>query len=105
MPPQGPMPTQIPQAPVNPMIMALLRARAAQGAQGVPAGAPMPNGLRLGTPAPAAPVAASVMGPRQGVATPTQQVTKAAQQAQSPLMDMETRNIAKSLVQKLLQHM
>lgn len=109
MPPQaqGPMPTQIPQAAVNPIMMQLLKARAQQGAQGMPTG-PAPNSLPIqgGTPAPAAPVAAaSVAGGGPGPASPTQQVTKAAQQAQSPLMDQETRNIAKTLVQKLLQHM
>jgi hypothetical protein len=105
MPPQAaPAPTAVPQGQVNPMMMALLRARAQQGAQGMPTGS-MPNGIPTpGAPgAPPAPPAAAVGTP--GGATPTQQVTKAAQQAQSPLMDQGTRNIAKALVQKLLQHM
>lgn len=104
MPPQ-PMPTQIPSSPVNPMMLALLRARAQQGLQGG-VNPPMPNGLPINGSPPTAqpPMAANNMAPRTG-GTPTQQATKAAQQAQSPLMDMETRNLAKSLVQKLLQHM
>jgi hypothetical protein len=102
MPPQGaPAPTQVPQGQVNPMMMALLRARAAGG--GAPG--PMPNGLPTpGAPgAPPNPAAAGMARP--GAASPTQQVTKAGMQAQSPLLDPETRGIAKQLVQKLLQHM
>lgn len=106
MPPQGaPAPTAVPTGQVNPQMMALLRARAMQGATGAPGAAPMPNSMPVpGAPGAPPNPAAAVMA-RPGGATPTQQVTKAAQQAQSPLMDQGTRTIAKSLVQKLLQHM
>lgn len=107
MPPQvqQPMPTQIPQSPINPMMMAILRARAQQGLQNG-ANPAMPNGLPINgaAPTPSPAMSAANMAGRAG-ATPNQQVTKAAQQAQSPLMDMETRNIAKQLVMKLMHHM
>jgi len=69
----------------------------------------MTNGGRP-TPMPTAPSmpnpsAAAAAMPGAGAPTPTQQVTKAATQAQSPLLDNETRGIAKSLIQKLMQHM
>lgn len=69
----------------------------------------MTNGGRP-TPIPTAPnmpnpSGASLPMPGAGQATPVQQVTKAATQAQSPLLDNETRGIAKSLIQKLMQHM
>jgi hypothetical protein len=107
MPPQAPAPTQVPQAPVNPMMMALLKARATQGAQGGQVG-PAPNGLPLGG-APGMPpnpsAAAGPMPAPQGGPSPTQQIMKAAAPAQSPLMDGQTRQIAKTLIQKLMQHM
>lgn len=108
MPPQAPAPTPIPAGPANPLMMALLRARAQQGAQGMPTPGPAPNGLPVaGAPAPVGmpPAGGQQVAQRPGAPTPTQQITKAASQAQSPLLDQETRNIAKSLVQKLLQHM
>jgi len=109
MPPQAaPAPTQVPTGQVNPMMMALLRARAMQGAQGQPTPGPMPNGMPPGgAPAPVGmpPPGGQQVPPRPGAPSPAQQVTKAAANAQSPLLDQETRNIAKSLVQKLLQHM
>jgi hypothetical protein len=106
MPPQTPptqiSPTQVPQGQVDPMMMALLRARAAGGA-----GGPAPNGLPIpGAPAVPQPSSASgPMPPPQGGASPSQQIMKKATAAQSPLMDDQTRQIAKSLIQKLMQHM
>jgi hypothetical protein len=109
MPPQAaaPAPTQVPTGQVNPMMMALLRRRAMMGAQGQPGAGPMPNGVPTG--GPPAPMGMPPAGgpgmPGPGAASPTQQVTKAAAQAQSPLLDQQTRGIAKSLIQKLMQHM
>jgi hypothetical protein len=40
-----------------------------------------------------------------GGADPAQQLASAGQQAQSPLLDPETRDIAKVLVQKLIKHL
>ena len=96
-------PTQVPQAP-NPVMMALLKARAAQGAGGQPT-APAPNGMNNPAmqPQPGAPQVN--MPGRTGGATPTQQVMKTAGQAQSPMLDPGTRQIAKTLIQKLMQHM
>lgn len=99
-------PAVAPQLPpqVNPLMLAALRARAQAGNQ--PNG-PIPNSMN-GTPA--VPMQPPTPGPINlpsggGAGTPTQQVTKAAAQAQSPLMDNQTRQIAKTLIQKLMQHM
>ena len=104
MQPQGsPVPTQTPTAP-NPIMMALLKARAAQGATGgqVP---PAPNGMNNpGMPPPPQRPVVNMPG-RTGGASPTQQLLKTATTAQSPLMDDGTRQIAKTLIQKLMQHM
>ena len=86
-----------PSYPANPMQMAQPGGQLPSGMPNTP-GQPVPS---MPSPAQAPQVQA---GPRPG-ATPTQQVTKAAQQAQSPLLDQQTRDIAKTLVQKLLQHM
>jgi hypothetical protein len=108
MPPQAPAPTQIPMSQPNPQIMALLRARAGQNVQAQPA-APAPNGLPLGGPPGMPPAPSSAAGPMpmpQGGATPAQAGMKAAAQAQSPMVtDPQTRALAKSLIQKLMQHM
>jgi len=108
MPPQAPAPTQIPQSPVNPQIMALLRARAAQGGQGMPVG-PAPNAIPTGGAPPMPPAPSAAAGPMpmpQGGATPAQAGMKAAAAAQSPMVtDPQTRALAKSLIQKLMQHM
>ena len=104
MPPaaQQAMPTQ-----PNPAMMAALRARVLAGRLGQPAG-PAPNSMNAGIPQ-ATPAPASPMPPQSvntpGGGTPTQQVMKTAAQAQSPLMDDQTRAVAKTLIQKLMQHM
>jgi hypothetical protein len=107
MPPQAPAPTPIPTGQANPMLMAVLRARAMQGARGVPNAMPAPNGLPLpGAPIPPVPPAAAGGLPRPvGAGTPSQQVMKAAAQAQSPMQDPETRASAKDLILKLMKHM
>lgn len=69
----------------------------------------MTNGGRP-TPIPTAPPMPNPSGaagpmPQGGAPTPNQQVMKAAGQAQSPLVDPQTRQLAKSLIQKLMQHM
>ncbi len=69
----------------------------------------MTNGGRP-TPMPTAPPMPNPSGaagpmPQGGPATPNQQVMKAASQAQSPLVDPQTRQLAKGLIQKLMQHM
>lgn len=104
MPPtaQQAMPAQ-----VNPALMQALRNRAALGAAGTPTG-PAPNSMNA--PVQARPqVPGSPMQPpavnTPGGGTPAQQVMKAAGTAQSPMMDDQTRQIAKSLIQKLMQHM
>lgn len=80
------------------------------GQMSQPAGA-MPNGgLPVpGMPAPAMPSPAMPapgnMGPRPGGASPAQSMAKAATQAQSPLMEPDTREIAKVLIQKLMKHL
>jgi hypothetical protein len=109
MPPQAqaPAPTQVPTGQVNPMMMALLKARAMQGAQGGQVG-PAPNSLPTGGPPGMPPPPTATAGPMpapQGGASPAQQIMKGASAAQSPLMDDQTRTIAKSLIQKLMQHM
>lgn len=81
------------------------------GAQMSQPSAPLPTG-GPNTPGPGVP-AMPVPGtpptqnaaPRMGGANPTQQTAAAAQQAQSPLLDPETRDIAKTLVQKLIRHL
>lgn len=70
----------------------------------LPSGAPNTPGVPAPSmPNPSMPSPVNVGG--AGSATSSQQVAKAAQQAQSPLLDPQTRDIAKTLVQKLLQHM
>ena len=97
---------QMPAQP-NPALMAALRARAMAGRLGQPA-APAPNSMNAplpqGAPVPASPVAPRAVN-TPGGGTPAQQVMKTASQAQSPLMDDQTRGIAKQLIQKLMQHM
>lgn len=85
--------------PVNPTAMRVAPNQALpSGAPNTP-GVPVPN---MPAPAPAAPV--NVSRPAGGAA-PQQQMAGAAQTAQSPVFDPETRDIAKALVQKLLKHL
>lgn len=107
MPPQSPMPTPVPTAAPNPVMMALLKARAQQGAAGggVP---PAPNAMATGAGPVGAPpqVGGNQMPARPGAPTPVQGAMKAAAGAQSPLVtDPQTRALAKTLIQKLMQHM
>lgn len=83
-------PTTVGVQPMNPMMT--------NGGRPTPAptAPPMPNPSGASAPMP---------GGSPGQGTPTQQVMKAATQAQSPLMHPETRDIAKTLIQKLMQHM
>lgn len=89
---------------VNPALVQALRQRAmaALQAQGG-GGAPAPNSMNAPVPGSPQPTPNNVAR-RPGGANPAQAVMKAAAQAQSPLLDPETRNIAKSLIQKLMQH-
>lgn len=76
-----------------------------QPMQALPGGAPnIPGQPPMPMPNPPAPSPVN-MGQRPGGATPMQQTAKAAQQAQSPMLDQGTRDVAKALVSKLLQHM
>lgn len=102
-----PAPTQIPTN-ADPRLMALLQARARMAVQQAPGAGNAPNGLALGAPPqPANPAAASVGArPPAAGANPAAAVMKAAQTAQSPLVaDNGTRQLAKALISKLLQHM
>lgn len=63
-------------------------------------GQPAPQAV----PPPGAPPQVNAVPPTGG-ASPAQGMAKAAQQAQSPLLEPQTREIAKNLVQALMKHL
>ncbi len=88
-----------PMAPAMPGAMRAMPGQALRGGMPNTPGMPQP-----GMPQPAGP-APTGMGGQPGAATPPQQASKVAQQAQSPMMDPETRQKAKELALKLMQQM
>lgn len=109
--------------PVPPVNMANIQAALA-ARMGMGNGIPMPLGAQMtqpsaplptggpNTPGPGMPQMpipgtppVQNAAPPTGGASPTQQTAAAAQNAQSPLLDPETHEIAKALVQKLMKHL
>lgn len=70
----------------------------------LPSGAPnTPGAVVPSTPAPPAPPVVNAAQP-QGGANPAQALAQVGAGAQAPGFDQDTRNIAKTLVMKLLKH-
>jgi hypothetical protein len=92
------MRSQAPSYPVNP-------AMGTQPTGALPSGMPNTPGQPIPqVPQPPSPPMNNATPP-PGAPSPAQGVAKAAQQAQSPLLEPQTRDLAKALVMKLMQHL